>query len=355
MITPIQCCCVTVWTVYVTAITLRAISTASAWNIIDTTTTVTTTRQQRRRGSSSSSLFHDSAWLSNNNNNNNNFQSDINGYSNNMERTTGTSSTPLPTMSLDDAIMNRYSCKKFQRYTTNVTTTATTTTTNNNNNTMAASHADPSVIQRVIECCNISRRTPTAFNTQPYRIVLVTEPEQKIALSKYCLGPNQQKVLDADCTVIFLADKQIVRTLTQFRQFIHNIIIQNQRRPITRRALLKLQFYITLFSSGYPFPRYISSPISFIVRTCFAILNCFIFKWFYPLPSLANAETWSSRQVMMVAMTYMLACTSRGLVTAPMEGKDFLFVAVKKSTIDKIALIVPISLKIFFNSRFFVL
>jgi nitroreductase len=50
-----------------------------------------------------------------------------------------------------------------------------------------------------------------------------------------------------------------------------------------------------------------------------SVLNLFT-QWFYPLPTLASSETWSSKQALMVAMTYMLACSSRGLASIPMEG-----------------------------------
>ena len=42
------------------------------------------------------------------------------------------------------------------------------------------------------------------------------------------------------------------------------------------------------------------------------------------LPTLSSSETWSQKNTMLVAMTYMLACTSRGIVTCPMEGYDAL-------------------------------
>ena len=214
-------------------------------------------------------------------------------------------------MSLDDAILTRYSCKKFRRYRQK---------NMDSPSKPSASESDPTVVQRVVDSLNLARRAPTSFNTQPYKVVLVTSPEQKMALSQYCLGPNRQKVLDADCTAIFLADKQIMRTFSSLRKLIGDIGIMKKYRPLTRKALLTTQVHITIFSSGYPFPRFISSTISFAVRTCMACLHL-ITKWFnYPLPTLANAETWASKQVMMVAMTYILACTARGLASAPMEG-----------------------------------
>lgn len=231
----------------------------------------------------------------------------------------------LNSMTLDEAILNRYSCKKFRRYRQeNITSSISEFVPAMNKEPLltlpSASESDPSVVQRSIESLNLARRTPTAFNTQPYKVVLITSSEQKMAISQYCLGPNRQKVRDSDCTAIFLADKQIMRTFPLFRQFITNMGIKKKYRPLTAKALLKMQLYVTIFSSGYPLPRFISSTVSFVVRTCMAWMH-FISKWCnYPLPSLSNAETWSSKQVMMVAMTYMLACTARGLATAPMEG-----------------------------------
>lgn len=40
------------------------------------------------------------------------------------------------------------------------------------------------------------------------------------------------------------------------------------------------------------------------------------------LPTLSSAETWAQKNTMLAAMIYMLACTSRGLATCPMEGID---------------------------------
>ena len=216
-------------------------------------------------------------------------------------------------MTLDDAILNRYACKRFRRYSN------TSSVDMVDGAVHRASSSDPSVVQRALQCLDLARRTPTAFNTQPYKVVLVHTPEQKEKLSKFCLGPNGARVRDSDCTAVFLADKQVTRTFPRFRQLLQRIGETKSRRPLKRLALLKMQFYITLFSSGLPMHRCLAAPISFLVRTGMSLVNLFT-KWFYPMPTLASAETWSSKQVMMVAMTFMLACTSRGLVTIPMEG-----------------------------------
>jgi len=205
----------------------------------------------------------------------------------------------------DDAVLNRYACKKFKRF------------DGKDDDDDLPSTSDPSVVQQALHSLELARLAPSAFNTQPYRVVLVHSKEQKVALSKYCLGPNSKRVLDSDCTAVFLADREVFRTLPRFRAFLQETA-DPHRKP-SRKALLIMQIYITLFSSGYPLPRLLAAPISFCVRTVVSFIHL-LTKRFYPLPSLANAETWASKQVALVAMTYMLGCSSKGLATIPMEG-----------------------------------
>jgi nitroreductase len=242
---------------------------------------------------------------------------------------------PLP---LEDAILNRYACKRFRRYNETVDETDNGSSTSASANT--ASTSDPVVVNQARHCLSLARRTPTAFNLQPYQVVLVSSPEQKLALSQYCLGPNAQRVRDADCTAIFLADRQVLRTLSRWQQLFNQKSttgraaaasttttdceapppMNNADRRKRLRAWLTVRFYIALFSSGYPLPRCFAALLSFAVRTAVSFVNVFS-RWFnFPLPTLGSAETWASKQASMVAMTYMLACSSLGLATIPMEG-----------------------------------
>ena len=206
----------------------------------------------------------------------------------------------------DTTVFGRYACKKFRRF------------DGADSGSASASQADPSVLQQVLHCLNLARLTPSAFNTQPYKVVLVHTPEQKLLLSKFCLGPNAIRVRDSDCTAIFLADRKVCCTLPRFRRFLDESRKPNRSRP-SRKDMFLMQFYIALFSSGYPMPRFLSATLSFVVRTSVALLNLFTSR-FYPLPSFANAETWSSKQTTMFALTFMLGCASLGLATIPMEG-----------------------------------
>jgi hypothetical protein len=107
-----------------------------------------------------------------------------------------------------------------------------------------------------------------------------------------------------------------------------------------------MRILILLFSSGYPLPRIISQPFSLFFRFGVALFASFL-RWLHMfkqklsqsqstvsryiyklipnsliLPTLSSSETWSQKNTMLAAMTYMLACTSRGLSTCPMEGFD---------------------------------
>lgn len=215
------------------------------------------------------------------------------------------------------AIQSRFACKAFQRY------------DKTSPQSEEASESDPAVVQTAMRLLNMARLSPSSFNTQPYRVILVHSKAQKLALSRSCLGPNARRVLDADCTAVFLADKQVLRTIlpqtSLWKRLSRKSATQELKRgqgpPTNRRNLL----YISLFSSGYPLPRVLATLFGFCVRTAVSILDFLArpFKQYIPLlplPTLSSSETWATKQSSLVAMSYMLLCASAGLATIPMEG-----------------------------------
>mmetsp|Transcript_14313 Transcript_14313/g.22342 ORF Transcript_14313/g.22342 Transcript_14313/m.22342 type:complete len:358 (+) Transcript_14313:109-1182(+) len=204
----------------------------------------------------------------------------------------------------DDAVVNRYACTRFQRYDNNSTTTE------------VSSPSNPTIVKLAAACLELARRSPSGFNTQPYKLILVHTPAQKKALAHYCIGHNAHRVRDSDCTAVFLADREVVRTMGHFADFIKSTSpVWKQRKW----AMLKMQALIALFSSGYPLSRFLAVPISFGVRVGVSIVSALTRRRIL-VPTLSNAETWSIKNTMLVAMTYMLGCTSRGVATCPMEG-----------------------------------
>lgn len=276
----------------------------------------------------------------------------------------------------DSVVNKRYACTRFQRYqepTHNTENGTEESAATNANAVPQAAISDQSVVKSAYKCLELSQRAPTGFNAQPYRVILVHSKEDKERLSQYCLGRNADRVRDSDCTAVFLADRQCGRDGKRYTNFLVNNMDppppQNEhgtsddtrplfnsmtrsasttiakantsrtRRPLSSKALLKLRMLIMLFSSGYPLPRFLNVPFSWGVRTAVSILSFFarclqsmkqrfrILSKLFPsdiqmLPTLSSAETWAQKNTMLAAMIYMLACTSRGLATCPMEGID---------------------------------
>lgn len=215
----------------------------------------------------------------------------------------------------------RYACTRFRRHAEPKKELAQITAIAKEGKNKAtaeptASESDKIVIRQVLHCLNIARRAPSGFNSQPYRLLMVSSVQAKEALAKCCHGRNADRVRDSDCTVLFLADREWGRDWTRFGKFLD---ARNEGNPIDKWMKRKVQMLVLLFSSGYPLPRFLSAPISFLVRSIIGFIGA-ITRRRLLVPTLSSAETWSTKNTMLVAMSYMLAATSRGLATCPMEG-----------------------------------
>ena len=221
--------------------------------------------------------------------------------------------------SFENIANSRYACTRFFR---NLSPTipnndGTNNMNENDNNDIVASgtQGNPEVVKKAKEALIISQRAPTGFNAQPYRAVLVSDPRVKEQLSQYCLGRNADRVRDSDCTVVFVADCQCTRDFSNLQQ----LIISTSKKPLSKWMLRKIQILIALFSSGYPLPRILSNFLSYCIRTSITLLGI-VTRHKVLLPSLATSETWATKNTMLFAMMYMLSCTSKNIVTCPMEG-----------------------------------
>lgn len=209
-----------------------------------------------------------------------------------------------------DSVCNaRYACTRFQR------NDGTTSPPDN----PIATNSNMEIVQGVKECLDISRRAPSGFNAQPYKLLMVRKKEKKEELAKYCIGRNADRVRDSDCTVLFLADRECLREYKRFGKFLDISGSRRSKKPPSRWAKRKIQALILLFSSGWPLPRLVSNPISFAIRTGSSFVSA-VTRRKVLVPSLGSAETWATKNTMLVAMTFLLACTSRGYASCPMEG-----------------------------------
>ena len=213
-------------------------------------------------------------------------------------------------LSVDQALQQRYACTRFQRY-DGINTTVT----------IACESSNVNVIQSALQALDHARRAPSGFNAQPYKVLMVTERAQKELLAQYCIGHNAHRVRDSECTAVFLADRQTMRSLGAYRQKLLFGTESSKRNwnEQNKWALLKIQTLVGLFSQGFPAPYWISGPISGCLRFGVRVVSWMLRRRLV-VPTLSSAETWSQKNTMLVAMAYLLGCTSRGLATCPMEG-----------------------------------
>ena len=208
--------------------------------------------------------------------------------------------------SFDKAVRNRYACTRYSRHDGIYEFP----------DEKVASPSNPQVLELAREALELSTRAPTGFNAQPYKLLFVESEAAKEALSKYCIGRNRDRVLDSDCTVLFLADRQAMSSWKDYKE----LLLQSERnKSKSKLAWLKLRGLVALFSNGIPLPKIIAGPISFGMRLAMRVISWFARGWLV-VPTLSSPECWSQKNTMLVAMAYMLACSARGLETTPMEG-----------------------------------
>ncbi len=173
-------------------------------------------------------------------------------------------------------------------------------------------------IQKIIE---LTQLAPSSFNLQPYKIIVVRSSPSKNALSQAMLGANSAIVLNAPITVVFasLKGKRI-----GYGCIFGSIIHSTDPTSLTRK-LMRLESengtnstYVAslpskisvLFGSGW-----ISSRLKSIGSHLVSPLS--------PAPKLTtSSELWAVKNTAFAAQQLMLAATSLGVATAPMEGFD---------------------------------
>lgn len=214
--------------------------------------------------------------------------------------------------SFDDAVLNRYACTRYQRHDGNYKVPK-------QSKLKTASISDPEIVKLAREALDLSTRAPTGFNAQPYKLLLVESVAAKKALSKYCIGRNRDRVMDSDCSVVFLADRQAMSSWKDYKTLLLENDSSGRNRSKTTLAWLKLRVLLGLFSSGIPLPKIFAGPISFGIRFAMRVFS-WVARSKLVVPTLSSPECWSQKNTMLVAMAYMLGCSARGLDTTPMEG-----------------------------------
>jgi nitroreductase len=139
---------------------------------------------------------------------------------------------------------------------------------------------------------------------QPYRVVLVSDPEVRARLADAMLGGNGARVLAAPLTAVFAADLQPMREMEALQQ-----LERDAGKP--PRYLRNLAFDASVLTTGG------CEPAQHAKSGALGLASALL-----PMPSVSSAEAWAFKNAMLAAQTYMLAATAHGLGTYPMEGFD---------------------------------
>ena len=155
------------------------------------------------------------------------------------------------------------------------------------------------------------QRAPSGFNLQPYVVILVRDRATRHALADAMLGGNAARVADAPVTAVFAADLQPLRRISTLVE-----IEREAGKPPQYLRSLPFDAGAMLAGSGGG----VSGRAVHAAKTAvFSAASCL---GGVALPAISSPEAWSGGATAMAAMVYMLAATSAGVATLPMEGFD---------------------------------
>lgn len=160
----------------------------------------------------------------------------------------------------------------------------------------------PEVMRSIVRT---TQAAPSSFNFQPYKIVLVSARDLKEVLARTaCLGfLNTRKVLNCSVLAVFLSDK-VPSDLTD--KVVALEAASGADPEYVRSLPQKTNFLIgkgVLAGKLKRLATHLLSPLQ-------------------ASPGIPAVEAWSEKNTTFAAQNYMLAATSLGISTCPMEGFD---------------------------------
>jgi nitroreductase len=160
------------------------------------------------------------------------------------------------------------------------------------------------LLDRLVE---IARWAPSGYNLQPTHFVVVTDPQVKLRLAPACL--KQRQVSEAPAAVVITGDRRVAE-----HNFHDMLDMEKSLGSIDDAYERLLRKIIPLvFGQG---PMGLGWLLKAAAAPALGLVT--------PTPSIPAVQKryWLTKQTMLCAMTLMLAATSAGLATLPMEGFD---------------------------------
>lgn len=136
--------------------------------------------------------------------------------------------------------------------------------------------------EKITELLGLANLAPSSFDLQPWRVIAVRDPERKLALKKCAM--NQQKVEDAPCVLIMVADPEGVE--------------ENKDRVLD--SWIELGYMKSEMRQGYSD----------------------MMKGLYGAKDSLTRKIFAVKNTALYAMSVMLAAKGLGLETHPMDGFD---------------------------------
>jgi len=166
------------------------------------------------------------------------------------------------------------------------------------------------------ELVALTLRSPSGFNMQPYVIVMVEDERVRQRLSDVMLGVgNGMRVREAPLVAVFAADLESLSSVGE----VQDMEARTGTKPASyiRSLPTSVAAFAGAGAAGCSGAREVGQ---FAVAGALAAISALTRV---PLPSLSSSGMpWAYKQTALAAMTYMLAATSLGLETHPMEGFD---------------------------------
>ena len=170
----------------------------------------------------------------------------------------------------------------------------------------------PSLLNQLVE---LTARTPSGFNLQPYRVILVsdTRARERLAATAMLGAANAGRVRDAPLVAVFAADLASLQCVPEVQE------MEARSGSKSPAYLRELPFAAAAFAGGGGgggAPRACPSLAGAAVGALSALTGA-------AMPPLGvPGIAWAYKQTALAAMSYVLAATSLGLCTRMMEGLD---------------------------------
>jgi nitroreductase len=152
-----------------------------------------------------------------------------------------------------------------------------------------------------------ARWSPSGYNLQPTQVVVVSGRERREALAAACMG--QRQVSEAPTVAVFCGDRDVYR-----RNLERVLAMELAGGSMSPEYAGRLRELVPLAFAQGPLG------LGWLWKATLAPLMA----WWRPMPSIpaVHKTYWLTKQVMLSAMTFMLAAQAAGLATVPMEGFD---------------------------------